>query len=130
MAFTLYHVYHTPKVIVDTILTKKLPGGLTEVTATIKNVRVIPTHTAHDIQNKITRPDWVTIKGGKILTGAIAEDRFTDRIMEQKRNPERMEISNIPGMGAVYVRWIIDGNGPFEVSVDAAKGGKHSKRSK
>jgi hypothetical protein len=130
MAFTLYHLYHTPKVIVDSISTKKLPGGLTEVTATIKNVRVIPTHTAHDIQNKITRPDWVTIKGGKVLTGAIAEERFSEAIREQKRNPERINVPNIPGMGTVIIRWIVDGNGPFEITVDAAKGGKHSKQLK
>jgi len=130
MAFTLYHLYHTPKVIVDSISTKKLPGGLTEVTATIKNVRVIPTHTAHDIQNKITRPDWVTIKGGKVLTGAIAEERFSEVIREQKRNPERINVPNIPGMGTVIIRWIVDGNGPFEITVDAAKGGKHSKQLK
>lgn len=130
MAFTLYHLYHTPKVIVDTITTKKLPNGLTEVTAAIKNVRLIPTHTAHDVLNKITRSDWVTIRGSKVLTGAIVEDRFTERIMEQKRNPERIEIPNIPGMGVVYVRWIASGDGPFEIAVDAAKGGKHSKRSK
>ena len=129
MAFTLYHAYHTPQVSVDSIYTNELPGGLTEVTAVLKNSRVIPTHTSHDIQNKITRPDWVSVKGGKVLTGAILEDRFMGIAREQKRNPEKLEVSTVPGMEAVYVRWIIEGKGPFTVTIDAAKGGKDSKRS-
>ncbi|MDI6767387.1 MAG: M14 family metallopeptidase [Bacteroidota bacterium] len=130
MAFTLYHAYHTPQVSVDSIYTKELPNGLMEVSAVIKNSRVIPTHTTQDLLNKITRPDWISITGGKILTGAILEDRFTGLANEQKRNPGRLEISNIPGMGAVYVRWIVEGKGPFTVTVDASKGGTHSKTSK
>lgn len=129
MAFTLYHAYHTPQVSVDSIYTNELPGGITEVTAVLKNSRVIPTHTSHDIQNKITRPDWVSVKGGKVLTGAILEDRFMGIAREQKRNPEKLEVPTVPGMEAVYVRWIIEGKGPFTVTIDAAKGGKDSKRS-
>ena len=128
MAFTLYHAYHTPKVVVDSIYTKRLSNGLTEVTAIVKNVRLIPTHTMHDVQNNITRPDFVTIKGVKVLTGAILQDPFRKFVQIQKQNPERIKVTNIPGMETVYLRWIVEGNGPFEVTVDAAKGGKHTKK--
>jgi hypothetical protein len=130
MAFTLFHAYHTPQVSVDSIYTKALPNGLTEVTASVKNSRVIPTHTAQDIENKITRPDWVSISGGKVITGAILENRFTGQAREQKRNPHRLELSNIQGMEAVYVRWIVEGKGPFTVTANTAKGGKYSKTSR
>ena len=130
MAFTLFHAYHTPQVIIDSIYTKDLAGGQTEINAVVKNTRVIPTHTAQDIQNKITRPDWISISGGKVLMGGILEDRFVGPVHEQKRNPERLEINTIRGMEAVYVRWILDGRGPFTVTVDAAKGGKDSKITK
>ena len=126
MAFTLFHGYHTPKVSIDTIEVKKLAGGLTEVTAAIKNSRVIPTHTDFDVDNKITRPDFVAISGGRVLTGTILENRFTGQASEQKRNPQRLEVNTIPGMGVVYVRWILDGKGPFTITVDSAKGGKDS----
>ncbi|MBI4811581.1 MAG: peptidase M14 [Ignavibacteriales bacterium] len=129
MAFTLYHAYHTPQVSVDSIIIKDLPTGLKEVTAVIKNTRVIPTHTSQDVFSKITRPDLISISGGKVLVGGILEDRFAGEVREQKRNPERIKIENIAGMGAVYVRWIAEGKGPFTISVDAAKGGKNSKRS-
>jgi Zinc carboxypeptidase len=130
MAFTLFHAYHTPLVKVDSIATKDLPGGLTEVTAVVKNIRVIPTHTGQDVTNKITRPDWVTLEGGKVLSGGIISDPFRGFLMEQKKNPKRIEVPTIGGMDAVYVRWIVDGKGPFTVTADAVRGGMDSKRSK
>jgi len=128
MAFTLYHAYHTPQVFVDSIIVKDLPNGLKEVTALIKNSRVIPTHTSQDILNKITRPDLASISGGKVLIGGILENQYTGEVKEQKLNPEKIKIENIPGMGAVYVRWIIEGRGPFTVTISSAKGGTNFKR--
>ena len=42
---------------------------------------------------------------------------------EQKRQPEKMRIDTIPGMGAVHVRWLVRGEGPYTVSVRSVKGG-------
>ncbi len=128
MAFTLYHAYHTPQVSVDTIILKDLPNGLKEITATIKNSRVIPTHTSQDILNKITRPDIASISGGKVLMGGVLKNQYTGEVEEQKLNPEKIKIENIQGMGAVYVRWIIEGSGPFTVTISSAKGGRDFKR--
>jgi len=130
MAFTLFHLYHTPKVEVDSISAKALAGGLTEVSAVITNTRVIPTHTLQDSRNKITRPDWATLTGGKVVSGSILQNRFMGIAQEQKHHPERLEIETIPGMGVVYVRWIVEGKGPFTVTVDSEKGGKYSLKSK
>ncbi|MBF8296502.1 MAG: peptidase, partial [Bacteroidetes bacterium] len=130
MAFTLFHLYHTPKVEVDSVSTKTLPGGLTEVSAIITNTRVIPTHTLQDSRNKITRPDWVTLTGGKVISGGILQNRFLGIAQEQKHHPERLEIESIPGVGAVYVRWLVEGKGPFTVTMDSEKGGKSSLRSR
>jgi hypothetical protein len=130
MAFTLFHLYHTPKVEVDSVSTKTLPGGLTEVSAVITNTRVIPTHTLQDSRNKITRPDWVTLTGGKVISGGILQNRFLGIAQEQKHHPERLEIESIPGVGAVYVRWLVEGKGPFTVTMDSEKGGKSSLRSR
>jgi len=38
-------------------------------------------------------------------------------------NSERVELSNIPGMGTARVQFVISGNGRFTVTVDSAKGG-------
>jgi hypothetical protein len=130
MAFTLFHLYHTPDVEVDNVSTKPLADGLTEVSAVVKNNRVIPTHTLQDIRNKITRPDWVSLSGGTVVSGSILQNRFFGIAQEQKHHPERIEVENIPGMGAVYVRWIVDGKGPFTVNIDSQKGGTHSLKSR
>lgn len=130
MAFTLFHLYHTPMVEVDSVYTKSLQGGLTEVTAIVRNNRVIPTHTLQDQRNKITRPDWVSISGGEVLSGGILQNRFFGIAQEQKHHPERLEVENVPGMNAVYVRWIVRGPGPFTVTIDSEKGGTNSLTSK
>lgn len=128
MAFTLFHAYHTPKVAVDSVTVRELQGGITEVTALVKNTRIIPTRTGVDVENKITRPDFVSLTGGKVIAGSILENRFTGQAIEQKRNPQRMEVKTIPGMGVVAVRWLVQGKGPFTITIDSAKGGKDSKR--
>lgn len=124
MAFTLFHLYHTPKVSVDSIIVKSLAGGLKEVTAIIGNDRVIPTHTFQDSKNKISRPDWISLQGGKVLTGGVLENRFLGIMKEQKNNPQRLNVENISGMGSVAVRWIVNGGSNFTVKVDSEKGGK------
>jgi murein tripeptide amidase MpaA len=128
MAFTLFDLYHTPQVQIDSAYTKSLSGGLTEVTAVVRNTRVIPTHTYQDSRNKITRPDWVTLEGGKVVSGSVLQNRFFGTAQEQKRHPERIDVENISGMGAVYVRWIVQGKGPFTITVDSEKGGRDSEK--
>ncbi len=129
MAFTLFHLYHTPKVSVDSIIVKDLTGGLKEVTAILANQRVIPTHTFQDVKNKITRPDWVTLKGGSVVAGGIVENRFLGAMKEQLNNPDRLNVENIPGLGTVTVRWIVSGGSKFTVSIDSQKGGKAERSS-
>lgn len=130
MAFTLFHAHHTPKVSVDSIVVKDLPGGLKEVTALISNQRVIPTHTYQDSKNKISRPDWISLSGGTVVAGGVLENRFLGVLKEQKISPARLNIDNIPGMGTVAVRWIVSGGSSYTVTVDSEKGGIASRKSK
>ena len=130
MALSLFHLYHTPKVEVDSIIVKSLGGALAEVTAIVANRRVVPTHTSQDVQNAITRPDWVSISGGPVISGMVLEDRLQGIGREQKRNPQKLNVNSIPGMGVVSVRWIVEGKGPFTVTVDSEKGGLHQQRSR
>lgn len=123
MAFTIYHGYHTPKLNVMDVQEKSLGGGLTELTATIYNERLMPTHSSQDLKYKIERPDYVTLKGAKVLVGMVVENPDFNIVKEQKNNPAKIEVATIPGMGMVKVRWIISGNSNYSISVDSAKGG-------
>ncbi len=123
MAFTVYQMSQMPQVSVDSIMTRTLPGGLTEVTAIVGNHKLIPTHTQQDLENRITRPDWVTLEGVDPIAAFIVTNPLQGHAVEQKRNPRRILVDNIPGMGTVTVRWIVRGSGPFTVVVDSEKGG-------
>ena len=123
LAFTLYQVTNLPQVTVDSVWTRALPGGLTEVNAVVANRRLIPTHTQQDLDNRITRPDWVTLEGGEPVAAFVVANPLQNLAVEQRRNPRRIEVDNVPGMGTVTVRWIMRGGGPFTVIADSQKGG-------
>lgn len=126
MAFTIYHGYQTPKLSVLDVKEKSLGSGLKEITATIHNERLMPTHSSQDLKYKIERPDLVTISNADVVAGMIVEDEDFNKVNEQVHNPETIRVPNIPGMGTVKVRWIVSGGGNYKVNVDSAKGGKAS----
>jgi hypothetical protein len=126
MAFTLFHAYHLPELGISDVTSENIGGGLREITATITNNRVIPTHASHDLMNSITPPNLVTIDGVNVQAGMIVDDVDFGNTTEQTHSPETLRVDNVPGMGHVTVRWIVRGNGSFTISVDSDKGGKLS----
>ena len=125
MAFTLYHADQMPQVAIDSIEVEPLGAGLAQVTATVANKKLTPTRAAVDVKNRITPPDRVSIAGEnvKIIAALTADGPRFDKPSEQKHKPAEVRIPTIHGMQAVYVRWIIEGAGPYQVSVRSAKGG-------
>jgi hypothetical protein len=125
MAFTLYHADQMPLVKVQSVTSKPLADNLFEVTAVVVNQRVTPTHSAADLKNKVTLPDVVSIGAGdlKVITGMRADEKFFIRPEVQKRDPAKIKVPNIAGMDVVYVRWIVEGTGPYTVRVRSIKGG-------
>ena len=107
-----------------------LGGGLTEVTAVIVNRKLAPTHTQQDVENRISRPDMVSLQGGRVVAGFIVDNPLTGDGTEQKRDPANIRVANIPGNGLVRVRWIVQGTGPFTVTADSEKGGSSQMRSR
>ena len=123
MAFTIYHAYHTPKLVIEDVEEKDLGGGLMQITATISNQRMIPTHSSQDIRYKIERPDYVKINGVEVIAGMVVTNKDMNVSQEQPYTPEQIELKNIPGMGQAHVRWIVKGKGKYSISVDSMKGG-------
>ena len=126
MAFTIYHAYQTPKLVVEQVVKKDVGGGYMEVTATIGNQRIIPTHSDHDLKYKISPPDFITLQGGEVVAGMQLLNKDTGEAKEQAFQPARLSISNIPGLGTVDVRWLVKGdeNSSLQILVESAKGGK------
>jgi len=125
MAFTLYHADQMPKVEVQSAAAKRLAGGLVEVTATVANPRLTPTRAAIDVKNHVTPPDVVALEGKdlKVAMGLWSEEPFFRSAREQKHRPAEVRVTRVPGMGAVYVRWLVRGDGPYTVRVRSVKGG-------
>jgi len=109
---------------------KSLPNGLVEITAAISNNKPIPTRLAVDVQNKISRPDWITISGVKVISGGIKYMAYEPSFAEQKYNPEKLSVQAISGNSIIYAVWIVDGSAPVTISVDSQKGGKAVKQLK
>jgi hypothetical protein len=78
------------------------------------------------VENRISGPDLVSLSGGTVVAGFVVTDPLQNLAVEQERDPTNIEVTNIPGMGAVTVRWIVRGSGRFAVTVRSPKGGVHS----
>ena len=127
MAFTIYHCHNTPKLSIDSVIEKDLGDGLKQVTAIISNSRLMPTHSNQDLKYKIERPDLITLSGAKVVASMIVENADLNISSEQRTNPETINVRNIPGLGTITVRWIVQGSGSYTVTVDSKKGGTASK---
>jgi len=125
MAFTLYHAFQTPKLVVEEVMKEDLGGGYLEVTATIGNQRIIPTHSDHDLRNNISPPDFISLQGADVVAGMHVLDRDTGESQEQEFRPERLSVENISGLSTVDVRWIVKANEntPLTIRIESAKGG-------
>jgi len=122
-AFTIYHAYHTPKLSVDSIEVKDVGNGFKEVTAVIKNERLIPTNSSWSVANKLEVPDMVTLTGGTVVSGMIVQNRDLGLTTEQKLDPANIKVNTIPSNGYVTVRWLVKGGKNYTVTVDSKKGG-------
>jgi hypothetical protein len=129
MAFTLYHASQMPLVRVDSVEVRPLGSGLSEVRALVSNRKLTPTRTAQDLAFGISPPDRVRLDGGRVIAGFRITNPLQGLAEEQEHRPERIEVDRVPGMGTVAVKWVVRGNGPFTVTVESAKGGRHSFRS-
>ena len=129
MAFTLYHADQMPLVEVQDVSRKSLGGGLTEVTARVANIRMIPTRLQVDVKNHITPRDVVTVTAEdlEVLAGMTSSSPYFETVKEQKREPAALKLDRIRGMSAVYCRWIVKGKGPFTVTIRSVKGSTASR---
>lgn len=128
-AFCIYNANELPLLEVTNISVKELGNGIKEVSATIENKRMLPTHSATNLKYRIDPPDYVYLEGAPVISGMVVDDLLQNRTTEQKKNPQRIEIKNIPGNSMVDVRWLVKGGSKFTVRVESVKGGRASGKS-
>jgi hypothetical protein len=125
MAFTLYHASQMPRLRIAEVRAEPLGNAVYEIWVTVENSRLIPSRTEQEVINHISPPDILTLVGPavKVLAAGRVTDRFFKRVEPVKRRPERVEISAIPGLGAVRVQFIVTGEGGYKLILDSAHGG-------
>jgi len=128
-AFCIYNAFQTPKLEIKDLKVKKLDSGLNEVSVTVANKRILPTHSGTNLKYKIDPPDYVLLEGGTILAGMVIENADLNITAEQKKNPQRMEIANIAGYQQIDIKWIVKGGNKFTVRIESLKGGRVSAQS-
>jgi hypothetical protein len=88
MAFSVYCARQTPTLSIKKTMTEDKGDGRREVTATIVNAGLIPTHSDVDLTWAITRPDWITLNTrGKVLGAA----RFNTISLESFNTAEQQD---------------------------------------
>jgi hypothetical protein len=125
-AFCIYNSYQSPKLELSNLSVRKLEGGLKEVTATITNSGMIPTHSATNLKYKIDPPVYIIIEGGTVIAGMRITDKDLNTTIEQKDNPSRLEIPGIAGYEKVDVKWIVKGGAKYTIKAESVKGGRVS----
>lgn len=125
-AFCIYNSYQSPKLEITNLKVNKLNGGLKEITASVVNRRMLPTHSATNIKYKIDPPDYVILEGGTVIAGMIVENADLNVTTEQKKNPQKIELTNISGYQKTDLKWIVKGGTKYTVRVESVKGGRAS----
>jgi hypothetical protein len=131
MAFTLWHADQLPQVEVVTAEATKLPSGLVQITATLLNRKLTPTRSAFNVRNKITRPDLAIVSGkGRVVTALVSDTPDFVDARDIPHNPQNVRIEQLDANRPVYVRWLLEGDGPWEITLDSLKGGRVSATAK
>jgi len=103
----------TPKLEVKDVKVKSIGAGLKEVTATVENKQMMPTHSGTNLKYKIDPPDYIFLDGGQVIAGMIVLDRDRNLAQEQKKDPQKLEVQNIDGYSHVDLKWIVKGGSKF-----------------
>jgi hypothetical protein len=128
MAFTIFHAYQTPQIEFDSFSVRDMGNGLKEISLTVKNTRAIPTHSAHDVKNKLQKPVTISIQSDQVVAGFVMENTDFGLGTEQIFDPANLLISSIRGNDHVKVKWLVkDKKDSFTITVQSSKGGKQQK---
>ncbi|MBY0311951.1 MAG: hypothetical protein K2W85_07775 [Phycisphaerales bacterium] len=123
-AFTMYHADQMPKMEFGRVEVVARGPGLWEITAEVRNVRLMPTRSVIQQRGRIGGPDLVTAEGlsGARVVAAARLGSWNDlHAQPVAREPGRVQLADgVPGRGARIVRWFVEGTAGASVRVGFA----------
>jgi Zinc carboxypeptidase len=125
-AFVLYHADQMPRMVWEKMEAKKLADGVYQVTAVVRNTRLIPTRSGQSRRRKVGLADRLRINGEDMVVqgGGILLDEDTGRVELAKHEPATLRLpEGVRGESAVKARWFVRGNGAATVRFESEKGG-------
>ena len=135
MAFTLYQADEMPMIKIGETKVEKIDGNVYRVFVDITNPKVAPTITARAAQNKVVRPDLLTLEGTNIevisaswiYNKEVYKYRPTITNLIDQHDLNRIIIrSGHYGKTTKTIQYLVKGNGEITITYDSIKGGKAS----
>jgi hypothetical protein len=149
MAFCLLHAYEMPLPVIKKVEAEKIAPRVFKLKVSLYNERLMPTMSAAAFENRVQRPDILSIIGDvKVLAaGKNASTnlpagvparfrRFFRRFSASSSDVNRIEqkdlknlrlTQGIPGKSEVEYIFLVEGKGKVNIKLDCTKGGKHTK---
>ncbi len=127
MAFTLYHADEMPLMSMGEVSVERAGGDVFRVRVDLTNDRLIPTITVKGRQNRVVRPDILSVGGGvEVIAAGWVSSKFrpgpTERI-EQEQLDRILVRSGHPGRTTRTIEYLVRGSGPMRVTYSSVKGG-------
>jgi hypothetical protein len=127
MAFTLYHADEMPIMAMGDTRVESMGGGLYKVQVDITNKKLIPTITARAMNNRVVRPDLLTVDGNVeiVAAGWVADKNRPGKtqMVDQKDLNRIMIRSGHQGRTTKTMEYLVRGTGTMEITYSAVKGG-------
>ena len=127
MAFTLYHADMMPMMTMGETTVERLDGDLYRVRVDIRNDRLIPTITVEAAENRVVRPDIITVDGNvEVVAAGWVPNKHTPGptdMIDQAELDRILVRSGAPGRTTRTLEYLVRGSGPMTVEYDSQKGG-------
>ena len=125
-AFTMFHATNMPLLTFNWIEVKPVGGDVWQITAEIKNEKIIPTRTAWAAQKHIGMPDTFTLSGDgvSVVASGTLSDRFAKAMEPVEHRPAIIRNEQgVPSEGQRVFRYIVTGPAGAKVTLryDAEK---------
>lgn len=127
MAFTLHHADEMPLMKMGETKVESVGGGLYRVWVDVTNERLIPTITARAMNNRVVRPDLLTVTGDvEVVAAGWVPNKLVPgktELIDQKDLKRILIRSGHPGRTTKTIEYLVRGTGSMEVTYSAVKGG-------